>query len=393
MLAGLIFATHDAEDRPGALAATLPFGGVTLIEYQARLLAAAGASQLIVVVSRLTPELLGAVARIGRRGVTIDTVRTAAEAAAKLHPLARVLMLADGLVTTDAAVALLAGEGGDALLVVDEAEASPTFERVGGHSAWAGIARLAPARLLEVAAMPADYDTQSSLVRVAEQAGAVHRILPAGDLRAGHGIERRAATLEARSRDVMSVTVSGRRAWFDRWAIGPIARQMLPVLMRRTTPTAVPAALAALLGLAGLAAIVGGYWTLGAIAVLAGAVAASIGRTLAWLRDEEALLRGQAIATAALPAMAGLALGHSVDTLSGGTTATVLAITAIATGTLVERAVSESWRRRWWGTPPAYLAVAVVLLAAGWPTVALGAAAIYAGATLAEVVEKLRWHA
>ena len=32
MLAGLIFATEDAEDRPETLAATLPFCGSTLIE-------------------------------------------------------------------------------------------------------------------------------------------------------------------------------------------------------------------------------------------------------------------------------------------------------------------------------------------------------------------------
>ena len=94
MLAGLLFAMHDADDRPNMLTATLPFGGVTLIEYQARLLIAAGASQIIIVVARLTPELLGAINRIGKRGIAVDTVRTAAEAAETLHPLARVLMLA-----------------------------------------------------------------------------------------------------------------------------------------------------------------------------------------------------------------------------------------------------------------------------------------------------------
>ena len=81
MLAGLLFATHETEDRPDRLVATLPFGGVTLIEYQARLLIGAGASQIILVATRPTPELLGAISRIGRRGVAVDAVRTAAEAA------------------------------------------------------------------------------------------------------------------------------------------------------------------------------------------------------------------------------------------------------------------------------------------------------------------------
>src|SRR3546814_8343509 len=97
MLAGLIFATDDADDRPDKLAATLPFGGGTLLEYQARLLIAAGAAQLLVAVTRLTPELIGAVNRIGGR-VPIDLVRSASEAAEKVHPPARIIVVADGLV-------------------------------------------------------------------------------------------------------------------------------------------------------------------------------------------------------------------------------------------------------------------------------------------------------
>ncbi|RZM07841.1 MAG: hypothetical protein EOP68_12990, partial [Sphingomonas sp.] len=124
MLAGLLFAIHDADDRPDRLAATLPFSGVTLIEYQARLLIAAGVRQVIVVVARLTPELLGAINRINRRD-----------------------------------------------------DAGPGFERVGGQMAWAGVARLEPARIAEVAGLPNDYDLQSTLLRIAVQARAVQILL------------------------------------------------------------------------------------------------------------------------------------------------------------------------------------------------------------------------
>ena len=65
MIAGLLFAREDAVDRPEMLAATLPFSGGTLIEYQARLLLAAGAAQIIVVVARTTPELVGAQGNAG----------------------------------------------------------------------------------------------------------------------------------------------------------------------------------------------------------------------------------------------------------------------------------------------------------------------------------------
>ena len=151
---GLIFATDDADDRPGMLAATLPFGGLTLIEFQARLLIAAGASQIILVVARMTPELLGAINRIGRRGVSADAVRTASEAVEKLHPLSRVLVVADGLMTTNEVMTSLLGAGGDALLVTDDRENVSRSERVGALTAWAGLALLDPKRIAEVAAMP-----------------------------------------------------------------------------------------------------------------------------------------------------------------------------------------------------------------------------------------------
>ena len=169
MLAGLLFAIHDADDRPDRLAATLPFSGVTLIEYQARLLIAAGVSQIIIVVARMTPELLGAINRIGRRGVSVDTVRSAMEAGEKLHPLAPVLMLGDGLVTTDAIVKAMAVEDGDCLLVVPESDAGPGFERVGGQMAWAGVARLSSSRIAEVAGLPQDYDLRSEERRVGKE--------------------------------------------------------------------------------------------------------------------------------------------------------------------------------------------------------------------------------
>ena len=73
-------------------------------------------------VSRLTPELLGAVNRMSRRGVAVDTVRSPAEAIAKLHPLARVIWLADGLVTTSGVVEAMRDREGDTLLVAPDAE-------------------------------------------------------------------------------------------------------------------------------------------------------------------------------------------------------------------------------------------------------------------------------
>ena len=390
MLAGLLFAVQETDDRPERLTATLPFGGVTLIEYQARLLVEAGASQIIILVARLTPELLGAVSRIGRRGVTVDAVRHVSEAAGKLHPLARVLMLADGLITTERVVATLAGEGGDALMVVPQEDAGKVFERVGGARAWAGVARLDPRRMAEAARLPRDYDAQSTLLRVAEQARAVHVLLPPDALAHGHGIERDGAALATRGRAVLAAIVSDRRGWFDRWVLAPIARGLLPVMIDRHWPGAAVGAAGATIGLAGLAAIALGWSGTGLALALAACLVLALGATLSGLRDEPRVERAQRLAGLGLPVLAALFLGAAESGRAGHFAALAVACALVTLAALAERAGPERLRRPWWGSAPAYLLLVLVGTVAQWPVVGLAVAAGFATATLGAAIELLR---
>jgi hypothetical protein len=390
MLAGLLFAVQDCDDRPDCLTATLPFGGVTLLEYQARLLVAAGATQIIVLVARLTPELLGAVSRIGRRGVTVDAVRGAGEAGGKLHPLARLLVLADGLITTERVVQALADEGGDALLVVPQADAGPAFERVGGAMAWAGVARLDPRRIGEAARMPRDYDAQSTLLRVAEQARATHVLLPPDAAAHGHGIERDAGALATRGRAVLAAIVSDRRGWFDRMVLAPLARATLPAMIDRRWPGAAVGGVGAALGTIGLAAVALGWSIIGLVLAFAACLVLGLGQTLSGLRDEPRVEGAQRIGGLALPALAALFLGAAESGRAGDVAALSVAAALVTIAALAERAGPERLRRLWWGSPAAYLLPLIASAAAGWPIVGLAAAAAYAATTLASAIERLR---
>ncbi len=389
MLAGLIFATEDADDRRGTLAATLPFGGLTLIEFQARLVVAAGASQLIVVVARLTPELLGAISRIGRRGVSVDVVRNAVEAKQKIHPLARVLVVADGLVTTGDVVALLAGDGEDAILTMSDRDAVPGFERVGVDAAWAGLARLDPKRIAEVAAMPRDYDFQSTLLRVAAQAQAVQIAMPPGAAGGAHGIERDSRTLADRGNVILAALVSKPVAWADRFLLAPLARLVLPALMARGMPTWALGATGCVIGLGGLAAIWFAWPGTGVALTIVAALAFTIGQALAWLRDEEGLSRAQRTAIPGFAALAALELGHA-SMQTGTATGWTLSITLIAAAALVERAAHDRTRRAWWATSVAYLVAMLIPVGAGYPLIGLSLAAMYAGVTLFAAIEAFR---
>jgi hypothetical protein len=393
MLAGLLFATHDAIDRPGTLTATLPFGGTTLIEHQARTLVELGAAQIVIVVARLTPELLGAIGRIGRRGVAVDPVRSAGEAADKLHPLARVLVLADGLITTAAIVAPLAGEGLDAMLVIEVSEAPAGFERVGGNAAWAGVARLDPARIAEAARLPNDYDFESALVRVAAQARSAHMLLPRGALSAGHGIEHHAAAVADQGRAVLAASVAQHPAWFDRWLVAPIARVALPRLIERGQVGAPLAVGSAMLGLAGLGCLASGHAALGMFFLLLATVPLALSATLCRLRDERSIARSLELATALLAAAGALLLGRAASQADGRTPALAIAAALVVIAALAERAALPALRARWWATPPALLLVLTATTALGWPATGLALAAVYASATLSAAIETLRQHA
>lgn len=390
MIAGLLFATAEASDRYDALAATLPVGGVTLVEFQARLLIAAGASQIVVVVSRLTPELLGAVNRLGRRGVAVDTVRTPGEAIAKLHPLARVVWLADGLVTTGALVAMMAARDRDTLLVTASGAA---LERVGPDAVWAGIATIDPQRIADVAKLPADYDFASSLLRTAAQRGADQLPVPETAIRDGHGIERDSRALAAKGRAALVAALGERSNWIDRFLIAPLARLVLPPMVARGVPASGMVTVAVVTAVAGIAGLAINWPAAGLALVIAAIALFALSDVLGWLRDQSRLRAAVRWLVPGTAALAALVLGYQPGREAGGAAAIVLALALVIAAALAERAAAAVPRRTWWAVPAAYPLVLLPAAILGRPAIGLAAAGLYAVATLAAAVERLRGRA
>ena len=387
MLAGLLFATADASDRHDMLAATLPVGGVTLIEFQARLLIAAGASQIIVVVSRLTPELLGAINRLSRRGIAVDAVRGPAEVLAKLHPLARVMWLADGLMTTSVMVEAMRDRDRDTLLV---APTGDELERIGPSAVWAGLATIDPQRIADVVKLPADYDFASSLLRVIAQRGAEQLPLPETAVREGHGVQRDSRALAAKGRAALVAALGTRTNWVDRFLVAPLARLALPPLVARGVPPVALAGLGGLCGLGGLAAIAIGWTASGMAAIVLALAFLALADVLAWLRDERSLGRILRWSTPAVAALATLLLGQRVGFLAASATPPLLALATVLAGALAERAAAAVTRPWWWAVPAAYPLILLPAVLIGYPVWGLAVAASYASVTLAFAVEALR---
>jgi hypothetical protein len=159
------------EDDSGGLRALLPLAGRTLVEYQARCLAAAGAAPLVILVERVPPALNEAFDRLRAEGISVIAVSDGSEAASRFEAGSDLILLADGIAPDMGDLERLLEEGGTAILTVPDDEAHSEFERIDGTNRWAGLARVDSNMVGATAAMLGDWDLQSTLLRRAIQAG------------------------------------------------------------------------------------------------------------------------------------------------------------------------------------------------------------------------------
>ena len=159
------------EDDAGGLRALLPLAGRTLIEYQARCLAASGAAPLVVLVERVPVALNDAFERLRAEGISVVPVSDGNEAASRFEAGSQLILLGDGVAPDMGDLEQLVAESDGAILTVPDDEAHAEFERIDGLQRWAGLARVDSSMLGATAAMLGDWDLQSTLLRRVIQSG------------------------------------------------------------------------------------------------------------------------------------------------------------------------------------------------------------------------------
>jgi hypothetical protein len=382
-LAALIAAYHEADDAGGGLRATLPIAGRTLLERQARLAHAAGADPVVIVVERVTAALGAAVDRLRGEGVNIVLARGAEEAGQAVNPTDRVLLVGDGLVAPEAAIARLVALEGPAILVVPDLRVDDRYERIDAQSRWAGLALISGDMLRQTAAMLRDWDLQSTLLRRAVQAGA-RQLSVRGEaedelpLVAESGDDL--AELEAQ---ILAGAHDRRSDWVSRYLLGPVERLATRWLMpSAVTPTAIGLAATLLMLLAGLA--FAKHWLgLGLALMLLATPLDGIGDRLSSLRLQGD--RGPSWWGALLPTLAAgvlLLLASTLTPTRGwGCLALAGTIVAFAVALRVEAEERELPGRLWLAEPKGMSWLMLPFAAANLWGTGLTVLAFYAGAS------------
>lgn len=310
-LAALIAAYHESAE-PGVLRATLLLAGRTVLERQARLAAAAGASRIIVLVERTPAELSAAIDRLRRQRLPVQVARSPEEAAEAVDPADRLLLIADGAVADSSQLARLAPANGLGVLTVPDASFGEIYERIDATSRWAGLAAVTGAVLRETATMLRDWDMQSTLLRRALQSGAQH--YPAD---APVAILDSHADLAGLERQILASAAETKGDWASR-LLAPFERAVTSLLMNGPLGPASVGTAAAALTAGGMATLGSGWLWTGLILMLLATPLEGVARRLARLRMLDDV--GRSWWSALLPLLAGgglIALGYTLGTAAG----------------------------------------------------------------------------
>ena len=235
----ILSASRTTADTPAGLRASLHFAGQTLIEYQARQAAYAGADRIMILVSVITPAVSQAVDRLSADGIAVALVRDMVSMVRDVPRDTDVLLIADGAIVAQAHVDALGATEGNTLLVADDTRASAPFERIDAGQRWAGVARITPALLFDTLDMIGDWDLSLTLVRAAVQKGARRITAPQDDL-----LEGRVAMVDSQQQAdlvAQAVTAAGTsrtptRGGIEHYVLAPLARMASAPLMRMQVP-------------------------------------------------------------------------------------------------------------------------------------------------------------
>jgi hypothetical protein len=219
MALGALISAYQ-EDDSGGLRALLPLAGRTLLEYQVRCAAAAGATPVVVVVERVPQALQDAFERLRLDGIGVFPVSDVHEAVSRFEAGSMILLVGDGVAPPADLLAALAEDAEPAIATVPDDEMHEQFERIDAEARWAGVAVVDSKMLASTAAMLGDWDLQSTLLRRTIQDGAIRVPVAAGA--SEPLLAEEPGQLEDFQRSLVAGSRQARNDWASRYVLPPL---------------------------------------------------------------------------------------------------------------------------------------------------------------------------
>jgi hypothetical protein len=378
MASGALIGAYQ-EDDSGGLRALLPLAGRTLLEYQARCAAAAGAAPIVVVVERVPQALQDAFERLRLDGIGVFPVSDVEEAVSRFEAGSMILLIGDGIAPPAGLAAQIAQESEPAVATVPDDEVHDAFERIDAESRWAGVALLDARLLGSTAAILGDWDLQSTLLRRTLQDGA--RRVPV-DAAAGEPLlAERAEQLEDFQRGLVAGSRAERTDWASRYVLPPVEEVATQQLMETAVRPAwlIWAALA--LTIAAAICFTRGWLGAGLILLILSTPLDLVAERIATLRLRP--LASRMLSRVALWPAAGLALlaigwWETRHGTGWGSLVSAAAAAAFAEATRIEKASMHADEELWLFSRRSAIIAAVPFAIAGAWTSYLVAMLIYA---------------
>jgi hypothetical protein len=381
MALGALIAAYS-EDDSGSLRALLPIAGRTLLEYQVRCAAAAGAAPIVVVVERIPIALNEVLQGLQQEGLPVVTVGDAAEASSRFEAGELILLIADGLAPSPELLSGVAEEQEPVIVTVSDDEAHERFERIDAMSRWSGVALVNSQMIGATAAMLGDWDLQSTLLRRALQSGA--RTIPISAAAGEPLLAESADDFADLERRLFVASRGSRRDWASRYVL-PLVEEFATekLVESRVRPDMLVQA-ALLLSLASVVAFAGGWRWAGLALLVLTTPLPLIARRLALLRLTP--MPARSLARRFLWPVAGAALAvlgwwQSENGSGWGALAAALAAAAFAEAARIEREKLEFPGEIWLFSRRNAILAALPFAALNAWTGYLVMLAIYAGAS------------
>lgn len=370
------------EDDEGRLRALLPLSGRTLIDYQVRCAAAAGAAPIVVVVERVPQALQDAFERIRLDGIGVVAVSDVQDAVSRFEAGSSILLIGDGIAPTTDLITKISAEAEPVVVTVPDDDAHETYERIDAQTRWAGVAIVDAHLLGSTAAMLGDWDLQSTLLRRAIQEGAVR--MSTADAGPEPVLVERLEDLDQFERNLLKASRGVRTDWVSRFLLPPVEELATERLMETAVRPGWLLAAGIILTLVAAACFLFGYLGAGLGLLILSMPLDLIAGRLATLRlrplaaRQPARLALDPIAAVALLALAYWKLNHGGG---WGTIVTALATVAFVRAAQIEKGGFPPDADPWLISRRSAIVAAIPFALAGTWTPYLVGLLVYAGAS------------